>query len=134
MHNSVLVDGAVINNLPVDIMRSLHRGPIVAIDVARDRALTPEMVQLTRQGNWLDRLRRPPIVSILMRSGTVSGESEIQRQVRIADLVVQPPLGDIDIRDWLAFDQAVTTGYEHTAAVLSEHGAALARPRRVTTA
>ncbi|MGD9867016.1 MAG: patatin-like phospholipase family protein [Hyphomicrobiales bacterium] len=134
MHKSVLVDGAVINNLPVDIMRSLHRGPIVAVDVARDRALTPEMVQLTRHGNWLDRLRRPPIVSILMRSGTVSGESEIQRQSRIADLVVQPPLGDIDIRDWLAFDQAVTIGYEHTAAVLSEHASALSRPRRATTA
>ncbi|MEC9368192.1 MAG: patatin-like phospholipase family protein [Pseudomonadota bacterium] len=134
MHQSVLVDGAVINNLPVDVMRGLHRGPIIAVDVARDRALTPEMVQLTRHGNWLDRMRRPPIVSILMRSGTVSGESEIQRQARIADLVIQPPLGDIDIRDWLAFDQAVMIGYEHAAALLSEHAAALARPRRGTTA
>ena len=30
----------VINNLPVDVMRRLGRRPVIAVDVAADRALT----------------------------------------------------------------------------------------------
>lgn len=128
--DDVLVDGAVINNLPVDVMRGLHRGPIIAIDVSRDRALTPEMLALTQRRSWLQLLRNPPIVSILMRAGTVSSEAEIERQAGNADLLVEPELGDVDIRDWAAFDKTVTIGYEHTAKLIADSMDSLRRRRR----
>ena len=127
----VLVDGAVLNNLPVDVMRGLHRGPIIAIDVTRDRALTPEMLALSHRRFWFDHLRNPPIVSIMMRAGTVSSDVEIERQASNASLVIEPPLGDIDIHDWSAFDRAVSIGYEHTAKILPRSLKLLRRLRRI---
>lgn len=126
----VLVDGAVMNNLPVDVMRSLHRGPIIAVDVTRDWALRPEMLAITQRGSFMQRLMHPPILSILMRAGTVSSDAEIEKQADNADLVVEPPLGDIDIRDWRAFERTVTIGYEHTAELLAHSLHALRRLRR----
>lgn len=126
----VLADGAVLNNLPVDVMRSLHRGPIIAVDVTRDGALRPEMLAISHRSSWMKMLRHPPIISILMRAGTVSSDAEIEKQADYADVVIEPQLGDIDIRNWRAFDQAVTIGYEHTGEALSKSVRALSRRRR----
>lgn len=128
--DGVLVDGAVLNNLPVDVMRCLHRGPIIAVDVTRDRALKPEMLALTRRRSWFHRLRHPPIVSILMRAGTVSTEAEIAKQAQMADLLIVPQLGEIDIGDWRAFDEAVEIGYRQTSEALSKSMDSLRRIRR----
>ncbi|MGI9413823.1 MAG: patatin-like phospholipase family protein [Hyphomicrobiales bacterium] len=116
---SVLVDGAVTSNLPVDVMRNIHRGPIVAVDVARDRAVGPELLTDYHAEPWYRRFLRPPIVSILMRAATVSGEEQDRRQAANADLFMAPALGDIEIRDWNAFDRAIEIGYEHAAAALA---------------
>jgi NTE family protein len=120
--SSVLVDGAVINNLPVDVMRSIHQGPIMAVDVARDRSMTPDMLSVEPQNAFFEQLRRPPIVSILMRSGTLTGQLQNSEQARAANLLLEPPLGEIDIRDWQAFDQAVEIGYRHASDVLAHSG------------
>ncbi len=121
-NDGLLVDGAVMNNLPVEEMRTLCMGPVLAVDVARDFALTPEWLRKETRGSWLQRLRNPPIMSILMRAGTVTSEEQNQSQIDMADLVISPPLGGIGIREWQAFDRAVEAGYEHTAKVLSECG------------
>ncbi len=129
--DGVLADGAVINNLPVDVMRGLHRGPIAVVDVARDLALDPEWLRHETGSLSIRRLLKPPIISVLMRAGTVSGEQQNRQQASDADLVIDPPLGKIEIRDWKAFDQAVAIGYEHAVVTLQEHGHRLNRRRRV---
>lgn len=130
--DGVLADGAVISNLPVDVMRSLHRGPIAAIDVARDLALDPEWLRAEIDTVSIRRLLRPPIISVLMRAGTVSGEQQTRQQASDADLVIEPPLGKIEIRDWKAFNQAIDIGYEHTADILKNCSGKLHQRRRVT--
>lgn len=130
----VLVDGAVLNNLPVDIMRSTHRGPIAAVNVARDLALKPETLRRESGSSWFGKLRRPPIVSILIRSATVTGEEQDREQSASADLLIEPPLGNIEIRDWKAFDEAVEIGYAHASRMLEESGQLLGRRRRVPVA
>ena len=127
----VLADGAVINNLPVDVMRALHRGPIAVVDVARDLALDPDWLRNEVDTMSIRQMLRPPIISVLMRAGTVTGEEQSRQQARDADLVIEPPLGDIDIRDWKAFDHAVSIGYEHGSKVLEHEGHRLRRRRRV---
>lgn len=126
--SNILVDGAVINNLPVDIMRTMHQGPIMAVDVARDRSMKPEMLAMDSDATIWSQFRRLPILSILMRSGTVSGEAQNTVQALNADLLLEPPLGEIEIRDWSAFDESIEIGYEHASAMLSGAGHLL-RPR-----
>ena len=110
---ALLVDGAVTSNLPIDVMRDIHSGPIVACDVARARAVGPELIDQHLARPWYQRVLHPPIVSILMRSATISSEAQDKAQAVSADLLLTPPLGDIEIRDWKAFDRAVEIGYEH---------------------
>lgn len=129
--HGVLADGGILNNMPVDVMRGRHRGPIAAIDVARDHALTPDDLRRETNAPLFRRIRHPAIVSILMRAGTISHQEANRERSGIADIVFQPPLVDVDIRDWKAFDQTVRIGYEHAKKVLENNPEALKMPLRV---
>jgi NTE family protein len=72
----------------------------------------------------------PPIISILMRAGTVGTEDKARDELDAAELVISPPLGDIDIRDWKAFDRAVEIGRRHGASVLALETECLLKPPR----
>lgn len=129
--HGVLADGGILNNLPVDVMRGRHRGPIAAVDVARDHALSPEDLNREIHAPVFRRFFRPPIVSILMRAGTISHEENNRQRSEIADIVLQPPLGNVDIRDWKAFDATVQQGYDYGQQILEEHADTFANPKRI---
>ncbi|HYE00727.1 MAG TPA: patatin-like phospholipase family protein [Alphaproteobacteria bacterium] len=122
----VLVDGGVVANFPVEAMAALHRGPVVGIDVAADRALTAQPEALTRGPLWwlMNRRRHgtPGIVSVLMRAGMVGSTVQDRARRGQVDLLFQPKLDTIDLRDWRAFDRAVEAGYIHAAELLAARG------------
>lgn len=118
----ILVDGAVTNNLPVDVMRRWHRGAVVGVDVAEEGALHPPDVErpasLARwvvSGAWR---RGPPIVSLLIRAATVSNTKTAEALARYTDLLITPVIDGVGLTDWKAFDPAVQAGYEATVAAL----------------
>jgi NTE family protein len=126
--NNVLVDGAVVKNFPTDIMRSIQLGPIVGIDVGRGRSIEARDVdQPLSVWRWLlsgEWRRGPPIVSVLIRSATVRSGPELALAHQATDVLVQPNVDMIEIRDWKAFDPGVEAGYAATRDALS----ALSRP------
>jgi NTE family protein len=128
----VLVDGGAMNNLPVDCMREIGRGPVVGCDVAADRAFTAtsddlDVPPLWKVMSWLrGGRRRPNIFQILWRAGMVSSTSSAAARRAETDLLLQPPLAAIDMLNWKAFDRAVSAGYEHTLRRLSPLPAPLA--------
>jgi NTE family protein len=113
MGGDVLVDGGALRNLPADLMRERHAGPLIAIDVGRNRGLGPDDVRqpgLARfllSGAWR---AGPPIVSILMRSATVASSVDSAALRASADVVIEPDVGSIEIRDWKRYDSAVAAG------------------------
>ena len=115
----VLVDGAVMNNLPADIMRSLRRGPVIGVDVARYqnlRAIGDDEQTMLRR--WLfprDQRDAPGIVNLLLRSAMVTSDAQARLCRSQSDLLLEPPLQDIDMRDWKAIDRAIDAGYRYTA-------------------
>jgi NTE family protein len=119
-HGDVLVDGATMNNLPVDIMRELGRGPVIGCDVGADKAFTSEgdemdMPPLWRIREWLLwRQKRPNILRILLRAGMVNSSATTLAHRDKTDLLLQPPLARIDMLNWKAFDRAIAAGYEYT--------------------
>ena len=126
----VFVDGAVMNNLPADIMRSMDGGVILAVDVTRYESLSvPSASRESLIWRLLtgQRLRGPSIVSTLLRSAHVGSDVQTRLSREAADLVLDPPLPDIDLRDWKAIDRAAESGYRHAMAQASEL-------RRVTSA
>ena len=120
----VLVDGAITKNFPTDIMRSMHLGPILGIDVAEARGLTAEDVKPPASlWRWLasgDWRRGPPIVSILMRTATVSTGHEQAAARDYVDVFIAPDIGPIEIRDWKAYEPAVAAGYQAAIEALAK--------------
>ncbi|MFN3560083.1 MAG: patatin-like phospholipase family protein [Brevundimonas sp.] len=118
----VLVDGAVLNNLPAEVMRQMNSGPVIGIDMSQARGVDPDLIlhppsiwRLLATGAWR---RGPPIVSIMMRSATLTTDAEIERSRGVVDILVQPTPDGVDIRDWKAFAPAVDAGYRAMQAEL----------------
>lgn len=110
----VLVDGAVLNNFPTDVMREIQRGYVIGCDVARaPQGLdASEFVNPPGFFGWVFRhgfSSPPPIAGLLMRSATVSINPTAGRE--LVDFLILPELQDIELRDWKAYDAAVEAGY-----------------------
>lgn len=113
-HGEVLVDGAVLNNFPTDVMREFQRGFVVGCDVARaPEGLDPnEFINPPGFFGWVAKhgfSSAPPIAGLLMRSATVSINPNAGRE--LVDVLILPELKDIELRDWKAYDEAVEAGY-----------------------
>lgn len=119
MNGQVLVDGAVIKNFPTDVMRQLNAGPIVGCDMSHTRGVDaaglenpPSWWKWLLSGAWKS---GPPIVSILMRSATISTDAELARSRQETDVLIMPSPTGTDIRDWKIYEPVVAAG--HSAAV-----------------
>lgn len=121
VHNGELfVDGASINNLPVDVMRDAGIGRIIGVDVGSDRVFTTDSVDsdappLWKIVQWFSRRRqRVNILQILWRAGMINNASHRAARHEISDLLLQPPLETIDMLNWQGFDRAIDAGYRYT--------------------
>jgi len=103
----VLVDGAAINNLPVDVMQSHAPGLVIGCDVGADH------YALGRRGK-----RSINIFQVLMHSGMVNSASSAAAQRALADVLLKPPLKNIDLLNWRAFDRAIQAGYDYAKPLL----------------
>src|ERR1700744_2399310 len=128
-HGHLLVDGGVMNNLPVDVMRQRESGPIIASDVTGEIDLQAKDDKYGERPLWwliAQRMRgTPSIVSILMRSGTVGSEAQRRVVREQADYLFEPALPDIGLRDWESFDRAIAEGYAHAQAMIEKNGVPL---------
>ena len=123
--SDVLVDGAVLNNFPADLMRESHPGPIIGVDVSRGRSISAKDIEHPRIGRWLLSgawRRGPPIVSLLMRAATLSSSRDLIESRKATDLLIQPSIDEIEIRDWKAYDRAVAAGEVAAAEALDRLG------------
>lgn len=117
----LLVDGGVLNNLPIDIMRERVRGPIIAVDLAVDvlhgtsHSAVPTSMEYLR-----DRLlpgrqtgEAPTLSRVIMQITTMASRKEVQNARKLADLYLNPPLGDFDFLDWGKMREIAAVGYRH---------------------
>jgi NTE family protein len=122
--NHILVDGGVLNNMPVDLMLEMRRGPVVAVDVMRDHKVTAGATIL-EELSLLDMLRparrgSPNIVAILMRAGTVGSDAQVRHLRPHLDLLIEPRIESIGMLDWKSYRLAIDEGYRQTAAILEQ--------------
>lgn len=125
-HGELFVDGASINNLPIEIMREAGLGTVIGIDVGADRAFTTDDVDsdappLWKLLSWFRaRKHRVNILQILWRAGTINSAGQRGAKHDLSDLLLQPPLEQIDLLNWKGFDRAVAAGYEYAKQRLAE--------------
>jgi NTE family protein len=109
----LLVDGGVLNNLPVDVMHADDEGPIVAVDVIRrldelDTSVAPSV---------------PSITETLSRATVLGSVERAERNRSLADLVVTPDVQDVALREFSALDRAADAGQAAMRGALESGGA-----------
>ncbi len=124
----ILVDGGVLDNIPVAIMRELKAGPNVVVALRTDVGARWE-VEATyddvRSPGKIARdilLRRKPerefpgIVEIMSRSMVVGSEGMVEKNLAQADALLIPPIPkDMQILDWHLGKQVSEDAAEFTA-------------------
>ena len=118
--DEILVDGATLNNFPVDIMATIHRGINIGVDVTAQNALIPdEFISPPNFFGWVIQHgihSPPPIAELLMRAATVP-ITNLKAPIQ-PDILATPELGNIALRDWKAFDVAIEAGYNNVKEIL----------------
>ncbi len=116
----VLVDGGVIDNLPVAEMRRRLGGEIIAVDVGGNYRIETNLEADALPPWWrllmLQRGRKktfPGIAQLLWRAVMVNSDATAARQRRQSTLLLKPDLAGIDLFDWQQFDHVVELGYRH---------------------
>jgi NTE family protein len=128
---NVYVDGGVTENLPVGLMRNWQRGAVIASDIGGERAVKApldefELPPLWRMVvQWHTGIRRPGLLSVLLGAGMANAGAASLAARSAATLLLTPPLHEIDLLEWHAFDRAIEIGYRHTLRVLEEGGESL---------
>ncbi len=119
--NRLAVDGAVINNLPVDVMQRKPVGTIVAVELSSDKQYEVKYDSMPSawavlRGRYLPFARRyrVPSLSTIMLKATELGTLERVRELgKQADLLLNPPVRQFGMTEVKSFDRIVQVGYEH---------------------
>jgi len=129
-HGDLLVDGGLLDNLPVAEMRRRLGGFVAAVDVsvAVDLSVSTE---LAAEAPWsgtsqvsrllTGRPSLPNIVNVLMRTAEISSVRDSRVSGSPADLYLHVPVEGIAMTDFASLDRIVALGYEYTMRRLEEY-------------
>jgi NTE family protein len=118
-----LIDGGLLNNLPVDVIRSLTQAPVLAVDVASppDRHIPVEDSLLDRAKNVLSGKKRPLAFEMFMKAFDIPAAmlTESRLALNPPDVLVRPRLDpDLKTEDMSRFAEAADAGFVATEAAL----------------
>jgi NTE family protein/lysophospholipid hydrolase len=126
----LLVDGALLNNVPVDVMTKNCPGPVVACDVSSTAALKidhslkryPQSRQIlwSQFSPWASTISAPGIATIMMRSLDCHAAVSKQRRIEEAQLYLTPPVEKYGLLEFNRIDDIIETGYRYTMDVLEK--------------
>jgi predicted acylesterase/phospholipase RssA len=115
------VDGSVINNLPVDVMRRKPVGRVIAVDLSSQktykvsyRSMPSPWAVLRGQLLPFTRTHRVPrLMTTLLKSTELGTLAWVQEQGKQADLLLHPPVRKFGVTEVKAFDRMVEVSYRY---------------------
>jgi NTE family protein len=118
MDGRLLVDGGVMDNLPVETMARRAEGPIIAVDVSQRLARAPSAARpgLERLARRTRRLLTgherpmPPLRETIHWTIALGSNDTVAAGMRHADLVISPRVEGIGILDWKQLPRALEIG------------------------
>jgi NTE family protein len=129
----LLVDGGMMNNLPVDLARDRPGiGRVLGVDVALSRQQKPYEPFGYSMSGWralpglILRRRRvalPTAATLLLQSMLVSDAKTRRANSEVADWIFQPPLQRYSLLDWGNFTAIAKAGYQHASDALLDPAA-----------
>ena len=114
-----LIDGGLLNNLPVDVIHSLSNAPVVAVDVAPppSRRILIDESLMSRTKSIIRGKSRPLAFELFMKAFDIPAAmlTETRLALNPPDLLIKPALdNDLKMEDMSRFSEAIDAGYEAT--------------------
>jgi predicted acylesterase/phospholipase RssA len=122
----LLVDGGLLDNVPVDAMRDKGCGVVIASQVTmnEDASFSAERVPTAWEA-FSGRLRRrpplrfPTLLEVAFRSTMLQSTFRARQAVADADFCLYPPIDRFGLMDFPLLPEIVQAGYEHGRDVLA---------------
>ena len=122
--NSLLVDGGVMNNLPVDVMKDTRIKKIIAVDLNEnkeyqlnyDKMPTWKTILLNVFKSKQKKYRVPRLLTVMSTSTVVASYYQAKKKRQLADICFLPPVGRFSFLNFNNFDALVNVGYDSALA------------------
>ncbi len=133
----LLVDGGLLNNLPVDIAKADGAGMAIAVDVSpqtefrlptsysgRPQALSVLWSRLTRKSRERPGVHQKPVFptlgALLVRATTLTSVNQKELFAKMADRYLKPPVDGFKLLDFDKLDAISEIGYTHGMTELAD--------------
>lgn len=129
----LLIDGAVLNTFPVDIMRDRlgWQSELVGVNVSQitemqhqydyGTSISGWSVMLQRLNPFVTASRIPRLVETLLRATDIKGIERLEELKRRLDLLIEPDVSEIALMDFRSFSKIADIGYEAARVAFEEH-------------
>lgn len=123
----LLVDGAILNNVPADIMRSkIGSGKLIAVDVdVREGPIVDKKLNRLSVSNYFlkkfrgqDENKNPNVTDILTRAGHIGALINMDEKIALSDYYLQPPVSNFSLIGYKRAHEIAEVGYEYTKEIL----------------
>lgn len=128
---ALLIDGSIINPLPVNVVRRSINGTIIAVDCSVIEADHPQFDAVEDVSGWQlfwnrvnplvsDKIDSPNIVELMSRMAVVAGCGQVNRQLAQADVSIRLPLENFAFFDSDGSQQIEEIGYRVTRDMIAQ--------------
>ena len=116
----LVIDGSVLNCMPVDIMKEKPVGKIIAVDLSSrksyrvdyDASPSPWAILAGRYLPFFRKYRVPSMMTTILKATEIGTMAQVRESGELADVLIQPPVRQFGLTEVKAFDDIVNIGYE----------------------
>lgn len=129
----LLIDGAVLNTFPVDVMQE-HlggRGSIIGVNVSQivefreyynyGTSLSGWHALVSRINPFAKKIRIPRLVETLLRSTDIKSIIRLNETKAMLDILIEPDVSEIPLMEFKSYMAVSQIGYDEAIKVFSEH-------------
>ena len=128
VNKRLTIDGAILNCMPVDIMKQKPVGKIIAVDLSPNKTYevdyeavpSPWVILAGRYLPFFRKYRVPSLTTTILKATEIGTLGQVQQSGQLADLLLCPPVRQFGLTDMKAFDKIVDTGYEYAKVELKK--------------
>jgi predicted acylesterase/phospholipase RssA/CRP-like cAMP-binding protein len=121
INQRLTIDGAVVNNLPVDVMRQKPVSRIIAVDLGSAESMMVDYASMPPpwaifRGRYLPFARRyrvPSLANIMLKATLLGTIERVREQGKLADILLNPPVRQFGMTEVKSFEKIVQAGYDH---------------------
>jgi len=130
----LLIDGAVLNTFPVDIMHTQlsGRGSVIGVNVSQiveireyynyGTSLSGWQALASRLNPFAKKIRIPRLVETLLRSTDIKSIIRLNETKAMLDILIEPDVSEIPLMEFKSYKKISDIGYEAATRVLVENG------------